>query len=259
LENYMNTFKRYAFHLSCAMTILIALPTLAQALPCVVPDAGGTADLPPIGCIYTTPDVPTVNDLSISAGLPFGSTIEIDSNLHTFTGVVQAPGGGLGGETQTYQASLDMPMIGTGAMAGFNRNIVLPLSFVQSHSAPRIAGTTPQIFLTDMFQMQGQITGDPDFDLLRVTAGTGFGMPSPGSTTLTRLGPPGSSWNVDSFFDITYRIDFVGRAGGQLSGMSGSTTGMARFVVGNLVPEPASLAFAMLSGIVVLVNRRTRQ
>jgi len=83
-----------------------------------------------------------------------------------------------------------------------------------------------------MFRLFGQITnpgsGDPDFDLLRIVAGTDFGLPSPGHTTLTRLGPPGSNWAVDSFFDITYRIDFVGRVGGALSGMSGSTTGTIR-------------------------------
>jgi hypothetical protein len=51
-------------------------------------------------------------------------------------------------------------------------------------------------------------------------------MPSPGHTTLTQL--PGGNWAVDSFFDITYRIDFVGSPGGALGGMSGSTTGTIR-------------------------------
>jgi hypothetical protein len=37
---------------------------------------------------------------------------------------------------------------------------------------------------------------------------------------------------VDSFFDITYRIDFVGAPGGQLAGMSGSTTGTIRMRAG---------------------------
>src|SRR6185436_526698 len=73
--------------------------------------------------------------------------------------------------------------------------------------------------------------GDPDFDLLRVTAGNDFGMPSPGHTTLTQL--PGGNWDVDSFFDITYRIDFVGKAGGPFGGMSGSTTGTIRMQTGN--------------------------
>jgi hypothetical protein len=79
-----------------------------------------------------------------------------------------------------------------------------------------------------MLRMQGQITGDPDFDLLRITAGNDFGMPSPGHTTLTQIAP---GWAVDSFFDITYRIDFIGKPGGPVGGMSGSTTGTYRFSV----------------------------
>jgi hypothetical protein len=56
-------------------------------------------------------------------------------------------------------------------------------------------------------------------------------LPSPGHTTLTQL--PGGNWSVDSFFDITYRIDFVGKAGGPLGGMSGSTTGTIRMQTGS--------------------------
>jgi hypothetical protein len=82
-----------------------------------------------------------------------------------------------------------------------------------------------------MYRIQGQFPpGDPDFDLLRITAGTSFGLPSPGHTTLTHT--PDGNWSVDSFFDITYRIDFVGAPGGPLSGKSGSTTLTIRMQVG---------------------------
>jgi hypothetical protein len=87
-----------------------------------------------------------------------------------------------------------------------------------------------QSFDTDMFRLFGQITGDPDFDLLRIVGGTDFGLPSPGHTTLTQL--PGGQWAVDSFFDITYRIDYVGAPGGPFAGMSGSTTGTIRMGTG---------------------------
>jgi PEP-CTERM motif len=197
------------------------------------------------------------NDLFIINGLPPGSTVQMDSALHGFSSVAEVPGGALGGDKQNYQASLDMPMIGTGALTSYTRNIVMPLSSVESHSAPRTPGSTPQSFATDMFAMQGQLPpGDPDFDLLRITGGTGFGLPSPGHTTLTRLGPAGSNWNVDSFFDITYRIDFVGHPGGPFGGMSGSTTGTARFVVGS-IPEPSSCLLLAI-GIVglALAGRR---
>src|SRR6185436_3755703 len=92
-------------------------------------------------------------------------------------------------------------------------------------------GNPVQSFPTEMFRLFGQLPpGDPDFDLLRITAGNDFGMPSPGHTTLRHQG--GNQWAVDSFFDITYRIDFVGHAGGHIGGMSGSTTATIRMQVG---------------------------
>ncbi len=207
--------------------------------PCIRPDNGsGSADLPPVGCTYTTPN----GDMNIVDGLPPASSIQIDASKGNFlcvpaSGVCsfppgvdcREPGGSLGGEKACYDASLNMPMIGTGAMAGFNRNIALPISH-EIHMAPRSNGSPIQPFDTVMFRLFGQITGDPDFDLLRVVAGTDFGLPSPGHTTLTQA--PGGNWAVDSFFDITYRIDFVGAPGGSLAGMSGSTTGTVRFHVG---------------------------
>ncbi len=204
---------------------------------CVAPENGtGTADFPPAGCVYTTPN----GDMHIVDGLPAGTSIEIDASNGNFTcspavGVCsfppsancRAPGGSLGGKMACLSSLLTMPMVGTGALAGFNKEFSLP-SICEVHSAPRTLGAPVQSFDTDMFRLQGQITGDPDFDLLRVTAGTDFGLPSPGHTTLTRQ--PGGDWAVDSFFDITYRIDFVGAPGGKLAGRSGSTTGTIRMV-----------------------------
>jgi PEP-CTERM motif len=260
--------KYSLFHQMCSgsyVAVLLAAMGMATSVAanaaCIEPDSGGTAGLPPVGCTYTTPDVPIPNnDLFISNGLPLGTTVQMDSALHSFSGIITAPGGTLGGEQQTYQASLDMPMVGIGALAGYTRNIVMPLSTVQTDSAPRTPGTTPQSFATEVFTLQGQLPpGDPDFDLLRITGGSGFGLPSPGHTTLTRLGPAGSNWNVDSFFDITYRIDFVGHPGGPFGGMSGSTTGTARFVIG-AVPEPGSCLLLMsgLVGIALTARRHIR-
>jgi hypothetical protein len=112
-----------------------------------------------------------------------------------------------------------------------------------------------------MFALFSQITNpsanDPDFDLLRVTAGSNFGLPSHGHTNLLQNG---INWEVDSFFDITYRIDFVGRPGGALGGMSGSTTRTVRFSLGETIaciPEPATFAmFALGVGLGVLPRRR---
>jgi hypothetical protein len=198
--------------------------------PCVLPDNGsGTVDLPPAGCAYLSPD----EFHQIVNGLPPGTKINIAPEhralLCSPVGTIcENPGGTLGGTTDTFTSELGLVMQGTGpGLSGFSRVINLPVS-CEAHTGPRNPGQPVQSFPTDMFMLQGQILGDPDFDLLRITGGTAFGMPSPGHTTLTRLGPPGSPFHFDSFFDIEYRIDFVGAPGGSLAGMSGSTTATIR-------------------------------
>lgn len=235
------------------LPILIALiaastgwAATAQAEFCVVPNASGTAELPPAGCQYILDD----EFLTIIDGLPAGTTIEIDAVLKDFMNVVAGAGGTLGGQRESYEASLLMPMQGTGALAGFNRNISMQVSNI-SDSAPRTPGDAVQDFARDMIAMEGELFGDPDFDILRITAGTDSGLPSPGQTTLTRLGPPGSDFNVDSFFDITYRIEYVGAPGSVLEGLDNSTTGTARFRLGMPIPEPTSGALALV-GLVIL-------
>lgn len=251
--------------------VLAAAP--ATAVPVIVPDNGSGTARVPILADYQG-QVPMV----IDQGPPPGSTISINAVLETPTVYAEQPGGSLGGTMSGGGGGglFSWQMSGTGALAGFNRTVTFPaappsgiVSFfdpafnvigadIEVHTAPRTNGAPLQSFNTDMFRLFSQITGDPDFDLLRVVAGTDFGLPSPGHTTLLQSG---GNWQVDSFFDITYRIDFVGAAGGQLAGMSGSSTHTALFSLGDpipLVPEPASCALAGLGAIALttLFQRR---
>ena len=226
---------------------LLLTPALAAASQCFAPDSSGTVYLPPPGCPYVSP-----TDFHVIVnGLPPGTTIKVGVEHGRFVNVSRSPGGSLGGEVEQFQSTLHLTLTGTGSLTGYSRTVPMSAQCV-THVAPRTPGTSPQSFDTRMQGIQGQLpAGDPDFDLLRITAGNGFGMPSPGHTTLTRM--PGGNWNVDSFFDITYRIDFIGKPGGPLGGMSGSTTATIRMGAGEPPPPvPACTVVDNGSGTVDL-------
>ena len=172
------------------------------------------------------------------------------------------PGGGLGGESHTFShqdgALFRIDLFDADDPAAGSRIIDIPIDGIME-TGPRTPGDAVQDFDTEMVQLQGAIFGDPDFDALTVRVGRNFGLPSPGHTTLTRLGPPGSDFAVDSFFDIFYEIDFEGSPGGVLGGASGTESGTTRFGLGHtfdpVVPEPAGLG---LMGLALLALRRRR-
>ena len=209
-----------------ALALMAVLPALAlaQADCCIVPDNGfGTATMPPAftsgGCVYA-------GTTEIVDGLAPGSTIQITGWIGNFTGVSEVPGGMFGGTTSTWQGQFLMNMTGTGAMLGFNRSIILPVSTGTMDFAPRMMAAPLQTGAARLMQMQAQILSDPDFDLLRVTAGDNFGLPAPGSY---QIASTFGGWGVSGYFDMWHRIDFVGAPTGALAGRSGSTTREKRF------------------------------
>ncbi|MHC4698826.1 MAG: DUF7901 domain-containing protein, partial [Planctomycetota bacterium] len=221
-------------------------PTPGPSDPCIVPDNGtGTITLPPQGCEYLGPD--EVHE--IIDGLPPGTTIELDPIHMDFIcgqpsamcsgalppGECEAPGGSLGGHFDCFDSTLDLTVSGTGLLLGFSRHLAVPV-FAEVHTGPRNPGDPVQTFPNDMYRLMGELFGDPDFCTLRVMGGTDFGLPGPGQTTLTDLG--GGLYNVDSFFDITYQIQFEGCPGSVLEGFAGTTTATITMATGRAVGTP---------------------
>lgn len=226
-----------------AFVLLFGSPIL-QAAQVIAPTNGfGTTIMPPAGEDYDG------GQMQIVAGLPPGTTVDINNPVYgNFGFITEGPGGTFAGGTRsTNFADLVLPMTGTGALTGYSRTITLINMPGTMDFDLRVPFAPVQSFDADLRLLQGQLPpGDPDFDLLRITAGTDFGLPSPGHTTLTAIG--GGNWNVDSFFDITYRIDFVGHPGGPFGGLSGSTTGTSHFQMGMPTPEPSTWVLAMVGG-----------
>ncbi len=215
----------------------LGVAEVASADPCqVAGGVSGTIRLPPDGCDYLSPQEVHL----ITMGLPPGTTIELAPIHRDFIcgnpsnpaacsvpppALCEEAGGSLAGNLDCFESTLEFQATGTGDLAGFSRLLTLP-AVTEIHTAPRTFGDAVQDFDTTIILLGGEILpGDPDFAFLQIRAGDAFGLPSPGHTTLTRLGGPGSDFSVDSFFDITYEIEFIGAPGSALDGFSGTTTG----------------------------------
>jgi hypothetical protein len=198
---------------------------------CIAPDnGGGTADLP-ADCPYESSEDP----FYIINGLPPDTTIELDPILNDFYNIVRTPGGPLGGEILEFDATLELDVTGTGELTGFNRYLSVSVS-LEINTAPRTPGDPIQSFISEIFQLQGELFGDPDFCMFRINAGSDYGLPSPGQFILTEM--PSGNFNIDSFFDITYQIEFEGCPASPLEDYIGTTVNTTRLQQGIFINDP---------------------
>ncbi len=217
----MRTAARLVTSVAIVVVALVGVHVSAVAqepCPCQLPDNGaGTVTMPP-NCLDGY-----IGQLEIVDGL-VAATIDIDATLFDVQNVLEIIGGGLGGTQSSFDATLRLEMSGTGALDGFTRTIHMPVSGVADWG-PRVLNDALQAFPGELLALEGEILFDPDFDELLFRTGSNLGLPADGTTTLTRLGGAGTDFQVDSFFDISYEIEFVGALGSVLQDMGGTTTG----------------------------------
>ncbi len=194
--------------------------------------------------------------MMIVDGLPPSTTIEMEDSLDDYIceqvalcslplapGECEAAGGSLGGHGHCFESTLFLELDGTGDLAGFERSLAVPV-FCEIHTGPRNPGDPVQTFSADIYRLLGELFGDPDFCAFTVTAGTDFGLPCPGEITLTEL--PSGDFAVESFFDVTYTVNFTGCPGSILEGRSGTTLGTIRWEQGGpSLIEEFDLAFVI--------------
>ena len=138
-------------------------------------------------------------------------------NLRTAPGAALYPGSPLGGGLSVGADQLELELFGEGAWSGFHRTLTVPVqTFV--HWGPEPDHQALQGRAADVYLMFGELAGDPDFSLLRISGGTGFGLPSLGHTTLERQASDG--FKLDSGYDLGYRVEWTGAQGGPLAGES---------------------------------------
>ncbi len=224
------------------LMLAVLTATVQATLDCCTETNSGanTVTLPAPDCEL----VELGEEFLVTAGLPPGAGMLFSGTLDSFVNTSSTNSGGtLGGGADTFDCTLRWDMTGTGLLGGFNRTLFVPLSGVVHH-APRDTADPVQVFSNALISLAGQVFGDPDFCILRFSAGSDFGQPSPGSARLTLL--TNDSFAVDSFFDVFYRIEWQGCPGSIIEGLQARR--QTRAVLRPARPSPAARSPTMDPG-----------
>ena len=221
-------------------------------------DPSTPIDLPPKGCPYLSPKQVHM----IINGLPPGTEILFapihkDFICRTTGGCTTPAPNPNTPSTETVKSTLVFKVSGTGTLSTLNCTLAIPDVDLTTKTEPRDPNAPIQAFGTEMQNLSGSVAGETDcnlFDSLQVRAGQGQGLPaSRGGTVLKESG---GLVAVNSFFDVTYEIEFVGKAGSPIAGRSGTTRG--KVVMGTVgssgpgVPTLSGWGMAFLALLIVL-------
>ena len=192
--------------------------------PCIVDVQVGVVHLPPKGCPYLSPSQvhAVIDTLPITAEIEMAA-IHTDFICRTDpTSDDCGDGDPTDGDTEEFDSVLVLEFQGTGDLSDFHRVLVLD-AVVKTETGPRDPSAPLEGLATDMRSIQASLVGDPDFDMLQITAGTDNGFPSPGELSLFDNGD--GTFGVESDFEINFEIQIQGAVGGSLEGISGTFPG----------------------------------
>lgn len=175
--------------------------TIVKRLETIGPLFPGGSDTIPIEII----ELRLVSCEPITVTVP-GTTIDLNWDLNVLDASPQERSEG---RYQEGPATLGSMTVTRGESHGGTFEATLPVNAGVTFSTVIPQSTFDEIFLdTGSGGGRGSTSiGAPGFDAIIIQS-SDLGLPSGGQTTLTQL--PSGDWHVDSFFDITYRIDFVG-------------------------------------------------
>jgi hypothetical protein len=212
--NVCSTLKKTGLITAAALLAASGMASAAQvgAGPCVV---GPSGPIPP-GCTYLTPDQIHAQGLQ--------DQINLSAQHQGFTNVTTRPGGDLLGEIETFDSVLVLHFEGINKLKGVSVTLNVP-AHCETHIGPRDARADFQSFDTEMYDLQGSLTGDPNFASIKVVAGNANGLSSPGHTTLTRQ--KNGTFLVSSNFRMNFQIELVGAKGSPFEGVNLKTEGIA--------------------------------
>lgn len=165
---------------------------------------------------------------------------ELKAKHHQLVITDELNGGILNGQIEIGNSVVTFELTGGGSLEGFHHTITMPASF-EVHSAPHHPGTEIDTFKTNMYRIEGTARGDGVFESVRLVGGTGNGYPSPGQMSIISKGD--DEVLVDSFFNVGFRLEITGAAGGPLAGVQdaviGSVTMRAHADKGTVTGKPA--------------------
>lgn len=207
--------------------ILIALSLLATASPSATATEKERLTEAALVASAKLHEVRVVADLNHLVPLPSRElfyrghhTPEMQAEHFGFTDLISEPGGPLG-TVETFNSTVQFTLAD-------GLTVALPAK-AKVYATAQNPEAEKQVLQTEMAFLAGSASNKV-FSHFTLKAGREHGFPSPGQTTLIQN--PDGTVSVYSWFNVGFRIEWEGAAGGPLAGKSGVEEGSIPMIAG---------------------------